>query len=273
MRLDVTFREASQTFVAEFGEVNDLTDGGYDRGYGEGYAAGEVAGEATGYEKGHAAGYIEGEKVGEVTGYEKGYPAGEAAGYVKGETAGYENGYTEGETAGEAKHTARYATTLVTGDGTNVIAFKADFAPDCFFVTAHGADAVSADNAIMQMIFDARSFARYGGMYRARRNGANSHGTMASASGGTYFRWKNGICEIEVPASLSAPYISGAQYICSAVKYTDKSDRELLEEEIALLTDNGGTIEYSSARVFGTVTEAEWQTLIATKPNRTFALK
>ena len=174
--------------------------------------------------------------------------------------------------AGEKKHTMRYATALVVGDGTNIVTFACSFEPDCIFVTPHGADAMSADNAIMQMVFDRRSFARHGGMYRAKKDASNTQGTMASASGRTYFAWADGICTVEVPSSLNAPYITGTQYICSAVKYTDKSDRELLEEEIALLAETGASIQYSKKRINDTVTEAEWQALIAQKPNRTFTL-
>lgn len=175
--------------------------------------------------------------------------------------------------AGEAKHTSRYATFFAVGDGTNIISFNCPFKPDSFFVTAHGASAMSADNAIMQMVFDARSFARYGGMYRARKDRSHTHGTMASSSGGNYFRWADGVCAVEVPASLGTPYISGAQYIATAVKYTDKSDRELLEEEISLLADTGETIQYSKARVLSVMTEAEWDAFTKTaKPSRTFTL-
>lgn len=174
--------------------------------------------------------------------------------------------------AGEEKHTSRYAVAFVTGDGTNIISFACPFEPDCFFVTAHGGAAISADNAIMQMVFDARSFARYGGMYRSRKGGANSQGTFSSATGGNYFGRSDGACTLEVPSSLNAPYINGAQYICTAVKYTDKSDRELLEEEIELLSDVGGAVQYSKARINATVTEEEWQEIIAAKENWTFTL-
>ena len=174
--------------------------------------------------------------------------------------------------AGERKHTSRYATALVKGDGTNIISFNCPFKPDCFFVTPHGASAIGA-TAIQQMVFDARSFARYGGIYRIRKDGTNTQGTMASASGGNYFRWADGACTIECPSALSVTYLADAQYICTAIKYTDKSDRELLDDEISLLTNEARTIEYSKARINATVTDAEWQTMIAHLTNITFSLK
>lgn len=181
-------------------------------------------------------------------------------------------GYNEGYSEGEAQHTVRYATAFVKGDGTNVILFRADFKPDCFFVTPHGASAIGA-TAIQQMIFDARSFARYGGMYRIRKDGTNTQGTMASASGGNYFKWADGMCTVECPSALGVNYIADAQYICTVVKYTNKTDRELLEEEIAMLSNEARTIEYSKTRINATVTDAEWQTMIAPLTNITFSLR
>ena len=175
--------------------------------------------------------------------------------------------------AGEKKHTARYKTALVAGDGTNIISFEVPFEPDCVFVTAHGAEATTSVSGAMQMIFDIRSFANIGGMYRVRQNSKNTQGAISSASGKNYFRIADGLCSVEVPSVLNSVYPNGVQYIITAVKYTDKSDRELLYDEISMLADMGGAVEYSSARVLATVSEEEWQTLIASKPNRTFTLK
>ena len=67
MKLNVMFSESKQSFVPEFGEVHNISDGGYERGYGEGYEAGN----AEGYKKGHSSGVIEG--------YQDGYNNGLAA--------------------------------------------------------------------------------------------------------------------------------------------------------------------------------------------------
>ena len=37
MRVDVTFQESNQTLPVEFGAVNNVSDGGYERGYAAGY--------------------------------------------------------------------------------------------------------------------------------------------------------------------------------------------------------------------------------------------
>ena len=60
MTLDVKFEEQDQTFNTNFGEVQTVSDGGFERGYNEGYAQGEVEG----YDKGKTDGLVEGEQVG-----------------------------------------------------------------------------------------------------------------------------------------------------------------------------------------------------------------
>ena len=60
MTLDVKFEEQDQTFSTNFGEIQTVSDGGFERGYNEGYAQGEVEG----YGKGKTDGLVEGEQVG-----------------------------------------------------------------------------------------------------------------------------------------------------------------------------------------------------------------
>ena len=40
MKLDVKFVESNQSFKTGFGEVQNISDGGYERGYAKGYAEG-----------------------------------------------------------------------------------------------------------------------------------------------------------------------------------------------------------------------------------------
>lgn len=56
MILDITFSESNQSFNPGFGEVHNISDGGYERGYAAGYDAGET----DGYEMGVAEGYTDG---------------------------------------------------------------------------------------------------------------------------------------------------------------------------------------------------------------------
>ena len=43
MNFDVEFHVTDQTFRPQFGEVHNISDGGYERGYGEGYEEGLAA--------------------------------------------------------------------------------------------------------------------------------------------------------------------------------------------------------------------------------------
>lgn len=61
MKLDVTFSESNQEFRTEFGEVQNISDGGFERGY------------AAGYEKGNTEGYTKGHTDGVEQGYANGY--------------------------------------------------------------------------------------------------------------------------------------------------------------------------------------------------------
>lgn len=56
MKMNVTFQESKQSFSPGFGEVHNISDGGYDRGYAAGYETGNVEG----YTKGHIDGASDG---------------------------------------------------------------------------------------------------------------------------------------------------------------------------------------------------------------------
>ena len=55
MKLDVKFSETDKSFTPVFGEVYNITDGGYERGYAKGYEQGEEDGIKKGYDNGLAA--------------------------------------------------------------------------------------------------------------------------------------------------------------------------------------------------------------------------
>lgn len=67
MTLAVKFSESIQSFATQFGEINNVSDGGYDRGYAEG--------NRDGYDAGYSKGNADGIEQGYVGGYEEGYEA------------------------------------------------------------------------------------------------------------------------------------------------------------------------------------------------------
>ena len=56
MRLAIKFKPSKQVFHTTFREVNNVSDGGYERGYAKGYEVGN----SEGYTKGHSDGHSEG---------------------------------------------------------------------------------------------------------------------------------------------------------------------------------------------------------------------
>lgn len=60
MRFDVKFQERNSAFAAQFGEVHEVSDGGYERGYAEGYEVGNTEGYTKGHTEGVEAGIEQG---------------------------------------------------------------------------------------------------------------------------------------------------------------------------------------------------------------------
>lgn len=52
MILEMDFSENDQNIEMEFGEVNNISDGGFERGYEAGYESGYSEGEFNGYKQG-----------------------------------------------------------------------------------------------------------------------------------------------------------------------------------------------------------------------------
>ena len=72
MKVNVVFSESNHSFDADFGEVHNISDGGYERGYEAGYGVGNT----DGYTKGHSDGVTEGYADGHSDGYKEGHDDG-----------------------------------------------------------------------------------------------------------------------------------------------------------------------------------------------------
>jgi hypothetical protein len=62
MRLALKFKESGDRLNLNFGEVYQISDGGFEKGYNEGYDKGNKDGQQIGYQKGYDLGYQDGEK-------------------------------------------------------------------------------------------------------------------------------------------------------------------------------------------------------------------
>lgn len=76
MRFPVVFKENKSSLTVNFGEVHNISDGGYERGYADGYSVGYEKGDMDGQEKGYTEGY--------ETGKSEGFADGKADGYTDG---------------------------------------------------------------------------------------------------------------------------------------------------------------------------------------------
>ena len=61
MILNIKFSESNQSFNPQFGEIHNISDGGFERGYAEGYEDGYTRGHTEGVEQGYADGYEQGD--------------------------------------------------------------------------------------------------------------------------------------------------------------------------------------------------------------------
>lgn len=91
MKFRVKFSKLETDFKAKFGEVNNLSDGGFERGYTKGYEVGNTEG----YNKGHTDGVEQGYTKGYTEGAEKGYDDGLAARTYETWEITYTDGTTE----------------------------------------------------------------------------------------------------------------------------------------------------------------------------------
>lgn len=192
--------------------------------------------------------------------------------------------------AAERQCAAKHFVAVVTGSGTSEMAISVPFDPDAVFVICHSAYAASLANGStgywMDLRFNRRNAARYSGYFMAVPPNADRTNTRVSASTALEIcTYSDGMLRFNAVNATLQKYVwrSDLQYLFTAVQYSDKTDAELLAEEIALLPDaTGGTVEYSLFRVneiFETAsgandgsTSAAWAALVATKPKWTFTL-
>lgn len=108
MKLNVKFSESKQTVIPRFGEIHNISDGGFDRGYAEGFTKGRQDGYNAGFTEGREEGFSAGVEQGHSEGYTEGYKAGYAAGYTAGYAKGKEDGHAEGFEAGAKSEYDRF---------------------------------------------------------------------------------------------------------------------------------------------------------------------
>ena len=158
---------------------------------------------------------------------------------------------------------------------TNGITVELPFVPDKLCIISFDAFTMSTASTYYVLLFDRASFSQRCALQgvvddtltvRTATLSNSTRDNYFAVSGGTVtftpaqsFYWQTGLWRSNAKYAILA-YTSG------------KSDRQLLEEEIAALPEGGGTVTFSQARVLETVTETEWEELITAKGNWTFNL-
>ncbi len=156
-----------------------------------------------------------------------------------------------------------------------------DFFPDqvYLFTTKTGARDTAA-TTIAQHVCFLPTVDSYCGMLAYNTTGGNTSATRRSgyygtSSGGAHrllsetaegYRMSAGAAD-----GITLHYDAG-EYKVVAVKYSDKSDRDMLTEYVRALPDTAVTVYIASLMRERAFADEEWDTLIAEKPNATFVL-
>lgn len=190
---------------------------------------------------------------------------------------GIDEVYKAGEAFAAAACAAKHYTQVKEGSGTSTMRFDCPFAPDSVLIYTWSPFFISKDNTVNLWAVDLRSFGRYGGMFKYRTD-TNLFSHVTNATLADYVVYENGTIALISPDAISEVlFDAGMQFVFVAVKYTDKTDWQLLKEEIARLSATGDDVVYSEKRVYEALaseglTETDWETLISTKPDRTIIL-
>ena len=194
--------------------------------------------------------------------------------------------YVIGKTDAKAECDSKHFVQTFTGNNQNSFSLDIPFDPDVVFIVCHSAYAHTMSNVWMDVRVNRRSASRFMGYFMyTPSSGERTNVRVSAAAGMTALAYVDGVFRFTCPNSTAmqaAIWRSDCQYVFTAVRYTDKTDAQLLSEEIALFSAAGGTVEYSLKRIneiFETSAGANdgsesvaWEALVATKPNWTFSL-
>ena len=188
---------------------------------------------------------------------------------------GYNRGYWEG--SAEDCRTKHYVGTVM-GNDASTISLSLPFKPDIIQVYSYCGYA-STSNAIRNVELDFQACGKYCGYILFNKADAYSN---VSAHFPTEWVLRR-VTYDEQSSTLTIPirvdgypdikFKSNVLYNIIAIK-TGKSQRESVMEEINNLPDesDGTTLQYNSVKINESFTTAEWESLIATKPNWSFSL-
>ena len=200
------------------------------------------------------------------------------AGRANGFDVGFSEGFLEGDANGFATCRAKHYTEVRKGDGTNTFLVNCGFKPDFFVVFSTAGYPLTVANRIIWAYQDFRGV----GKWSSRRlstiaSGERQPADIKTSAAERFFPYADGRVGYYGEASTSSAtkeivFDENTYYTAICVKYTDKTDKQIITEVVNALPESGGTVDFAAVKVNATFTEEEWQKLIASKPKWTFSL-
>lgn len=189
-------------------------------------------------------------------------------GWNEGMGQGYNLGLEEGKAECQSKHYVG----AVMGSGTNTISCNVPFEPDIITITGHSAHSYALLNNYMQLAIEMKKCCRYVGSLKCRKDGP----TTIIDLGINYIKrntsYIDGVFTFTEP-NYKLPFDENTIYEVVAVKNGKTAKQNTITEINNLPNESSGTnLLYSKEAINATFTTEEWESLIATKPNWTFAL-
>lgn len=174
---------------------------------------------------------------------------------------------------------ARHFVTEFYGNGQMAYTLNIPFEPDLILLMGMDPMVFVGSSNIAICTIDLRPIGMAAGVYYVQETGMVFYGTlMTSKSYKTrYTRAANGDITLQ-GMTIASPAVNGVfskniKYKLAAVKYTDKTDKEMITDFVNNLpSGSSGSVTMLQEKVNACFTTAEWSALIATKPNWTFAM-
>ena len=167
------------------------------------------------------------------------------------------------------------------GNGQKDITIDMPILPDVLCIFSFDTTVQRLDSRWTVALYDRRAFGDIVGTVRYYLKSSENYGAgaqVASTAQKMYvFDTENNKMIFTAPSTTTYQkqvWSAETPYFVFAFRYAgNKTDKQLLEEIVARLDNStGGTYIFSKHRINQTVTDAEWNELIAIKPNLTFVL-
>lgn len=185
--------------------------------------------------------------------------------------------------AGKQNCTARHFSAVVTGDGTGELMLPIPFAPDLIEVVNHDPVIRATRGTIAFCQIDFSALGQLSGLFgmTSGPSSGNALGTYTNvlmASSGLANRCRrneDGTMTLSNFSYDGLPGVwgKGVDYMVTAVRCVDKSDRQRIEENIRRLPENGTyKIYIQQEKMEAAFTREQWNALIAERPGYTFVM-